>query len=157
LKFTLVGASSVQKDRALIDRSGRVVIGVVHLRFLAGRLQSAALLDSGFQLQESLLLQGLRGLQLLNQLHLEHLHLHHVLLRLRNRLELFLNLLLHHHSSLRNLPPPGLFNLLPSNLLLHLNLLLLENVLLLHMLQVLLQTRLVLLRLHLRLSSLLSL
>lgn len=135
MKFTLVGASSVHKGRALIDRSGRLVIGVVHLCFLhAGRLQSAALLDRGLQLQEGLLLHRLRGLQLLNQLHLQHLHLHHVLLRLRNRLQLFLNLLLHHHSSLRDLPPPGLLDLLPSNLLLHLNLLLLIDVFLLHVL-----------------------
>ena len=98
----------------------------------------ASLLNSRLQVLIRLLLDGLRVLQLLNQLHLEHLHLHHLLFSLRDRLQFLLNVLLHHHPRLLNFSSLSLFNLLTSYLLFHLNCLLLVLVFLSYMLHVLL-------------------
>jgi len=118
---------------------------------------AALLLDGGLQLHISLLLDGLRGLQLLNQLHLEHLHLHDLLLGLCDALQLLLDLLLDVHSCLLNLAALLLVDLLARDLLFHLNRLLLVLVLLLDVLHLRLQPLLVLLRLQLGLGSFLGL
>lgn len=81
--------------RLRTGRSLRLVVGVVHLCIesvlLGGRTTpfdltslSAFLLDGGLQLHVGLLLNGLCRLQLLNQFHFEHFHLHHLLFSLCN-------------------------------------------------------------------------
>ena len=122
-----------------------------------GLLQPPLLLNGGFQLHVRLLLDGLRRLQLLDQLHLQHLHLHYLLLRLRNRLQLLLNLLLDVHPSLLNFASFCLLDLLLGDLLLHHDGLLLVAVLLFDVRHVLLQALLVRLSLHFGLCRLLSL
>ena len=118
------------------------------------RVVAALLLDGGFQLHVGLLLDRLRRLQLLDQLHLEHLHLHDLLLSLRNALQLLLDLLLDVHARLLDLAPLLLVDLLPRDLLLHLDRLLLVLILLLDVLHLRLQSLLILLRLQLGLRRL---
>lgn len=159
---------SLSALRLRASRSLRLVVGVVHLCIKVGLLGgcstpfdltslSAFLLDGGLQLHVGLLLDGLCRLQLLNQLHLEHLHLHHLLLCLRNRFKLLFNLLLDLHAGFLDFSSFCLLDLLSSNLLLHLNGLLLVCVLLGNVLHLLLQAGLVLLSLELRLGSLFGL
>jgi len=120
---------------AAISLSG-VSLHASHILALA--LVTTTLLDCRLQLHIGLLLDGLCRLKLLNQLHLEHLHLHHLLFSLRDRLQFLLNVLLHHHPRLLNFSSLSLFNLLTSYLLFHLNCLLLVLVFLSYMLHVLL-------------------
>jgi hypothetical protein len=102
-------------------------------------------------------LNGLGSLELLDELHLEHVHLHDLLLGLSDRLQLLLDLVLDLHAGVLDLPALLLVNLLPCDLLLHLNCLLLVLVLLLDYLNLGLQALFVLVGLHLGLGSLLCL
>jgi hypothetical protein len=135
----------------LVPGSGRclpVKLGV--------RLSSAALLLDGLlELHVRLLLDSLGVLQLLDQLHLEQLHLDHFLLLVRDEALLLLNLPLDVHARLVHASAACLIDLLLGNLLLHLNVLLAHHVPLRHELHVLLMAHLVFLRLHLRLVRLL--
>jgi len=91
-------------------------------------------------------LDGLRILQLLDQLHLQDLHLHYFLLLERDYALFLLYLLLDHQPRLLDLALSSFFNLQLCNLLLRLNLLLLHLILVCDVLQILVHSTLVLLR-----------
>lgn len=109
--------------------------------------QRAPLLNRRLQILVRLLLDGLRVLQLLDQLHLDQFHLHDLLLLVADEPLLFFDLARYVGSSLRDLPPPQLISLLLGALLVELNaaltlqvqpldvfeLLLLSSVVLLHL------------------------
>lgn len=102
-------------------------------------------------------MDGLGSLELLDELHLEHLHLHDLLLGLSDRLQLLLDLVLDLHAGVLDLSALLLVNLLSCDLLLHLNCLLLVLVLLLDYLDLGRQALFVLVGLHLGLGGLLRL
>ena len=106
----------------------------------------APLLNRSFQLHVGLFLDGLRILQLLDQLHLQDLHLHYFLLLERDYALFLLYLLLDHQPRLLDLALSSFFNLQHCNLLFRLNLLLLHLILVCDVLQILMHSTLVLLR-----------
>jgi hypothetical protein len=117
---------------------------------------STTLLNCSLQFHISLLLDCLSRLQLLDKLHLQHFHLHNLLLGLCNRFQFLFDLLLNKHPSFLNFPSSLLFDLLFGNLLFHLNRLLLIYVLLRYVLHVLLETSFILLCFELSLCSFFS-
>lgn len=142
----------------------RVVLSVEMvdlLKWCAGALYLAVLptllLDGRLQLHVGLLLDRLSSLQLLDQLHLEHLHLHYLLLCLCDRLQLLFNLVLDLHAGVLDFPAFLLVDLLACNLLLHLNRLLFILVFLLNDLDLGREAVLVLLGLHFGLTGFLGL
>jgi len=128
-----------------------VLVKVGLLRGRAGTMNltviATLLLNSRFKLHIGLFLNCLGCLEFLDQLHLEHLHLHHLLLSLGNGLKFLLNLLLNLHSGILDFPALLFINLLTRDLFLHLDCLLFVLILLLHMLHLLLKALLVLLSL----------
>ena len=85
-------------------------------------LASTFLLNRLLQLHVGLLLDCLRVLQLLDELHLQKFHLNDFLLLVSDKSLLFFNLALDLHASVVHASAACLFNLLLRNLLLHSNL-----------------------------------
>lgn len=120
---------------ALAARTSSVKLSVAFLACL--------LLNSLFQFHVGLLLDSLRVLQFLDQLHLEEFHLHDLLFLGRNNALLFFDLALDLNPGLHNFTTLRLFHLLFSDLLLDLHRCLSILILLGNVLHVLLMTHLV--------------
>ena len=126
-----------------------VLVAAAHAVQRCLGIHAALLLDRLLQLHVGLFLNGLSVLQLFYQLHLKQLHLHHLLLLVRNQPLLLLNLALDVLARLLDLASAGLVNFLACDLLLNADRLLAVVVLVGELLHVLGEPHLVLLGVHL--------